>query len=103
MKLGILNCVNCTRRNPTRSAKCVYHTGTLALSTARAGTSCEKEEMKIRNSSSTQWTSSQFQTTSLRKDDLTDTDMGRCRGRQGILHRQPSEEEMQEEGLPRYP
>ena len=29
-------------RNPERSAKYVYHTGTSASSTARAGTSCEK-------------------------------------------------------------
>ena len=32
MKLETLNCVNCSRRNPKRSAKYVYHTGTLALS-----------------------------------------------------------------------
>ena len=38
--------------------------GTLVLSTARAGTSCEKEEVKIRNSSSTRWTSFPFPTTS---------------------------------------
>ena len=52
--------MNCSRRNPKRSAKYLYHTGTLALSTARAGTSSEKEERKIRNSSSTRWTSFQF-------------------------------------------
>ena len=46
MKLETLNCVNCSRRNPKRSAKYVYHTGTLALSIARAGTSCVKEERK---------------------------------------------------------
>ena len=55
---------NCLRRNPKRSAQCVYHTGTLASSIARAGTSCEKEEVKIRNSSSTRWTSFPFPTTS---------------------------------------
>ena len=60
MKLETLNCVNCSRRNPKRSAKYVYHTGTLALSTARAGTSCVKEERKIRNGSSTRWTSFPF-------------------------------------------
>ena len=49
--------------DPKRSAKYVYHTGTLAPSTARAGTSCEKEERKIRNSSSTRWTSFPFLTT----------------------------------------
>ena len=57
MKLGTSNCVNYSRRNPKRSAKYVYHTGTLASSTARPGTSCEKEERRIRNSSSTRWTS----------------------------------------------
>ena len=30
--------------NPKRSAKYVYHTGTLVSSIARAGTSCEKKE-----------------------------------------------------------
>ena len=46
------------------SAKYVYHTGTSASSTARAGTSCEKEQKKIRNSSSTRWIFFQFPTTS---------------------------------------
>ena len=36
--------VNSSRRNPKRSAQCVYHTGTLAYSTARAGISCVKEQ-----------------------------------------------------------
>ena len=36
-RLETLNCVNCSRRNPKRSAKYVYHTGTLASSIARAG------------------------------------------------------------------
>ena len=63
MKLETLNCVNCSRRNPKRSAKYVYHTGTLELSIARAGTSCVKAEKKIRNSSSTRWIFFQFQTT----------------------------------------
>ena len=35
----------------------------MASSTARAGTSCEKEERRIRNSSSTRWTSFLFLTT----------------------------------------
>ena len=88
------NCVNCSRRNPKRSAKYVYHTGTLASSIARAGTSCVKEEGKIRNSSSIRWTFFQFPSTSSRKDDLTE---------QGILYGQPAEEEVQEEVLPGYP
>ena len=68
--------MNYSRRNPKRSAKCVYHTGTLASSIARAGTSCLKEEGKIRNSSIIRWTFFQFPSTSSRKDDLTDTDVG---------------------------
>ena len=35
---------------PKHSAKYVYHTGTLASSTARAGTSCVNEQKRIRNS-----------------------------------------------------
>ena len=73
-EVGTSNCVNCSTRNPKRSAKYVYHTGTLASSTARAGTSYVKEERKIRSSSSTRWTSFPFLTTTYRKDDLTDTD-----------------------------
>ena len=64
MKLETLNCVNCLRRDPTRSAQHACHIGTLASSIARAGTSYVKEERKIRNSSSTRWTSFQFPTTS---------------------------------------
>ena len=49
--------------DPKRSAKYVYHTGTSASSTARAGTSCEKEQRRIRNSFNTQWISFLFLTT----------------------------------------
>ena len=38
------NYVNCSRRNPKRSAQCVYDTGILVYSTARAGISCIKKE-----------------------------------------------------------
>ena len=54
--LGTSNYVNYSRRNLKRSAKYVYHTGTLASSIARAGTSCVKEEERISNSSSVRWT-----------------------------------------------
>ena len=57
------NYVNCSRRNPKRSAQCIYHTGIPVYSTARAGISCKKKEGKIRNSSSTLWTSFPFLTT----------------------------------------
>ena len=57
MQLETSNCVNCSMLNPKRSAKYVYRTGTSASSTARAGTSSGKEQRRIRNSSSTRWTS----------------------------------------------
>ena len=41
------SCVNYSRRNPWRSAKYVYHTGTLVSLIARAGTSCIKKEGRI--------------------------------------------------------
>ena len=44
MKLGTSNCANYSLWNPKRSAKYVYHTGTSASSTARAGTSFEKDK-----------------------------------------------------------
>ena len=52
---------------PKRSAKYVYHTGTSASSTARAGTSCEKEQRRIRNSFNTQWISFLFLTIKKRR------------------------------------
>ena len=95
--LGTSNYVNYSRRNPKRSAMYVYHTGTLASSIAHAGTSCVKEEARIRNSSSIRWTFFRFRSTSSRKDDLTDIDMVRR------LYGQPVEEEVQEEVLPGHP
>ena len=38
------NCVNCSRRNPKRSAQHDYHTGVKATSIAHAGISCRKTE-----------------------------------------------------------
>ena len=73
------NYVNYSRRNPKRSAKYVYHTGTLPSSTARAGTSCVKEEERISNSSRKRWTFFQSLSPSSRKDDLTDIDMVKSR------------------------
>ena len=84
-RLETSNCVNCSRRNPKRSAKYVYHTGTLASSIARVGTSCVKEEEKFRNSSCIRWTFFQFRSTSSRKDDLTDIDMVRSRETGNII------------------
>ena len=50
------------RRNPKRSAKYVFHTGTLVSFIARAGTSCIKKEGRISNSSIIRWTFFQFRT-----------------------------------------
>ena len=69
------NYVNYSRRNPERSAKYVYHTGTLASSIARADTSCVKEDERISDSSSIRWTFFQSLSMSSRKDDLTDIDL----------------------------
>ena len=77
--LGTSNYVNYSRRNLKRSAKCVYHSGTLASSIARAGTSCVNKEGRISNSSSIRWTFFQFRSTSSRKDDLTNIDMVKSR------------------------
>ena len=57
------NYVNYSRRNPKRSAKCVYHIGTLVSFIARAGTSCIKKEERICNSSIIRWTFFQFRST----------------------------------------
>ena len=50
------NYVNCSRRNPKRSAQCVCHTGILVYSSARVGISCTKKEGPINNSSIIRWT-----------------------------------------------
>ena len=63
MKLGTPNCVNYSIWNPKHSAKYVHHVGTWASSIARADTSCETEQRRTRNSSSTPWISSRFQIT----------------------------------------
>ena len=60
MKLGTSNCVNYSIWNPKHSAKYVCHTGTSASKIARAGTSCETEQRRTRNLSSTPWISSRF-------------------------------------------
>ena len=81
---------------------CLSHTGTLVSSLARAGTSCVKEEEKIRNLSSIRWTFYQFLSTSSRKDDLTDIDMVRSRETRNTTS-PPAQEEVQEEVLSGYP
>ena len=96
------NCVNCSRRNPKRSGKYVYHTGRLASSIARAGTSCVKEEGKSEihhahdGPSFSPRVCHQERTTS-------QTSIRSEAGRQGILYCQQAEEEVQEEVLPVYP
>ena len=50
-----LNCLNCSRRTPKRSAKHAYHTGVKASSIANAGISWKKE-CPIEVSLNTHWT-----------------------------------------------
>ena len=52
---------------PKHSAEYVCRTGTSASSTSRAGTSCEMERRRTRNSSSTPWISSRFRITFFKK------------------------------------
>ena len=58
--------------NLKHSAKYVCRTGKSASSTARAGTSCEMERRRTRNSSSTLLTSFRFPITTSRKGDPID-------------------------------
>ena len=80
VKLGTSNCANYSMWNPKHSAKYVCRTGTSASSTARAGTSCEMEQRRTRNSSSTLSISSRFPISTSRKGDPTGTVTGRSRG-----------------------
>ena len=66
--------------NPKHSAKYVCRTGTSASSTARAGTSCEMERKRTRDSSSTLLTCFRFPITTSRKGDPTGTATGRSKG-----------------------
>ena len=80
MKLGTSNCANYSIWNPKHSAKHDYHTGTLASSIARAGTSCETGMRKTRSMSNTTWTSSQFPITTSKWCDPTGTVTERSQG-----------------------
>ena len=100
--LGTSNYVNYSTWNRKRSAKYVYHTGTSASSTVRAGTSCEKEQRRIVNSFNTPWISFLFLTTISRKDDPTGTVTGRSQVTEK-LHRPFTQEEVQKEELLGYP
>ena len=70
------NCVNCSKRNPKRSAQGVYHTERSVYSITRAGISCKKKERPINKSSIKRWTFFQSQSMSSRREDLTDTNVG---------------------------
>ena len=72
-------------RNPKRSAQCVYRTGTLVYSTARAGISRIKKEGTIKNSSVIRWTFFQSLSTSSRKEDLMHIDMVKSRETRNTL------------------
>ena len=79
-QLETLNCVNYSMWNPKHSAKYVCRTGTSASSTARAGTSCEMERKRTRNTSSSLLTSFRFPIITSRKGDPTATATGRKKG-----------------------
>ena len=79
-QLETSNCVNDSMWNPKHSAKYVCRIGTSASSIARAGTSCEMERRRTRNSSSTLLTSFRFPITTSRKSDPAGTATGRSRG-----------------------
>ena len=79
-QLETSNCVNYSMWNPKHSAKFVCRTGTSASSTARAGTSCEMERKRTRDTSSTLLTSFRFPIIISRKDDPTATATGRKKG-----------------------
>ena len=102
MKLETLNCVNYSMLNPKHNAKYACRIGTSALSTARAGTSCEMERKRTRGTSSSLLTSFRFPTITSRKGDPTATVTGRKKGREEargsrVLHRELAQEELLEE------
>ena len=74
------NCVSHSMWNPKHSAKYVCRTGTPASSTAHAGTSCEMERKRKRDTSSTLLTSFRFPIVTARKGDSTATATGRRKG-----------------------
>ena len=67
-EVGNIELCELLETEPKAQCKVCYHIGTLASSIARAGTSCLKEERKIRNSISPRWTFFLFPTTSSGKD-----------------------------------
>ena len=80
MKLGTSNFANYSMCNPKHSAKDACRTGTSASSIARAGTSCETEQRRTINLSSTPSISSRFLITTQRNVDPTGTVIGRSQG-----------------------
>ena len=77
---GKLNCVNYSMLNLKHSAKYVCRIGTSASSTAHAGTSCEMERKRTRDTSSTLLTSFRFPIITSTKGDPTATATGRRKG-----------------------
>ena len=101
--VGKSNYLNYSRRNPKRKCKVCLSYWTLASFIAHAGTSCVKEEVRIRNSSM-RWTIFQFPSTSSRKDDLTDIDVVRSRETGNIIRpNQLKKRCKEEEALPGHP
>ena len=101
-KWATSNCVNCSRRNPKRSAKHASHIRMLASSIARAGISCTKKQRSIGNSLNIRWTFFQSLSMSSWREDVMDIDMGKA-GRKIILSGSSITEEMQKETVSRNP
>ena len=95
-QLETSNCVNYSMWNPKHSAKYVCRTGTSASSIARAGTSCEMERGRTRNSSSTLLTSFRFPIYYIKKGRPHGHRYGKKPGGSRVLHREFAQEEMQE-------
>ena len=103
MKFGTSNCVNYSICNPKHSAKYVYYTWTSASSLALAGTSCETEQRRVRNLSSTPWISSLFQNYHIKERATPRAPLREEARGSRVLHRDFSQEEMEEEVLFGYP
>ena len=97
------NCVNCSRRNPRRSAKHAYHNGILTSSIAHAGISFRNKKRSIENSLDRQWILFQSLNMSSRKEDFMDTDMGDSQETNNVIWLINSRKNAKKERFPRNP
>ena len=83
--VGTSNHVNCSRRNPKRSAQHADHIGTCASSIAHAGISCREKQRSIENSINFRWTFYRSQSMSSRREDIMATDLGKSQETKNII------------------